>query len=139
MPHAREGACSTGGHDFGKLAFTVEEPELEFDDPAELLLGAREGCDLLREEREQLLDAVLEKRKQQLIFRVEVQVDGAVGDPGRLRDLAYAGFVEALACEHLDCGAQNALAFVASALEPARFRIVNRANGLLFCCSGLAE
>ena len=65
------------------------------------------------QEREQALDAVLEERDEQLVLRLEVEVDGPVGHAGGLRDLAHARRVEALLREDADGGVEDALALVA--------------------------
>ena len=65
------------------------------------------------QEREQALDAVLEERDEQLVLRLEVEVDGPVGDSGGLGDLADARRVEALLREDAHGGVEDALALVA--------------------------
>ena len=64
---------------------------------------------------EELLHAVLEERDEELVLRLEVEVDRPVGDAGRLGDLAHARGVEARLGEDLDRGGKDSLALVPSA------------------------
>ncbi len=50
---------------------------------------------------------LVEQADEDVFFVAEVEVDGAVGDPGAARDLGHLGRKVALAGEHLDGRAED--------------------------------
>src|SRR5580698_2726419 len=115
FPHQPGGLAKCDGHDLGEVALAFEEPQLQLDDPLEPLRRARRCGELSLEVLEEALDAVLEEGHEELLLRLEVQVDGAVGDARRLGHLAHPGRVEPLPGEDPNGGVENALPLVARA------------------------
>jgi len=64
------------------------------------------------------LDAILEQRHQKLVLRFEIEINGAVGNAGRLGDLAHPRRVETLLCEDAHRGGEDPLALVAATWRP---------------------
>src|SRR5690606_20696058 len=103
--------------DLREIAVLLEQAELRLDHHPHLALDALGLVDLAAQEREELGDPVLEDRDEDVVLVLEVEVDGAVRDARRLRDLADPRGVEALAREDLDRGSQDALALVGATLR----------------------
>ncbi len=102
----------TDGDDLREVALRLEEPELElYDAPDLFFYGPVRGRGPL-EDLEQLPDAILEDADQDRVLVLEVQVDGAVGDIGGVRDLADARRVEAVLGEDLRRRLEDALALL---------------------------
>src|SRR5580658_1609119 len=100
------------GHDFGKIALAFEEAELNFHDSFELLRGARGARQLLLEKVEKALDVALEQRHEQSILRLEVQVDGAIGDARGTGHVTDACRMKAAAREDPNGGVEDAFTLV---------------------------
>ena len=106
------GLPENDGHDLGQLVLVLEEAQLKLDDPAQALLGRAQLGELVACVREELLDPVLEERHEERLLRHEVEVDGAVGDPGGSGHVADARGVEAVLGEDPDRRVEDPLALV---------------------------
>ena len=116
------------GDDLGEIALSFEEPELHVDDGAQARRARSAASGAVAHEREELAHAILEERDEQLLLRLEVEVDRSVGDAGGLGDLAHAGGVEAVPREDLHGGLEDAIALVARAALLRRVAILARAR-----------
>src|SRR3972149_2305934 len=77
--------------------------------------GGRELGDRVAHQRHPLGHLLAEERDEDLVLRLEVEVDRAGGDPGLARDVRHARVVVAVAREHADRGVDDLLRLVGGA------------------------
>src|SRR3990172_399597 len=98
--------------DLGEGGGLLAHLEVERHDPPDLLERVRLAGDRVAHQRHPLGHLLAEERDEDLVLRLEVEVDRAGGDPGLARDVRLARVVVAVAREHADRGVDDLLRLV---------------------------
>src|SRR4051812_24193557 len=112
----------------GQRAVASEGLQMMTDGDADSFFGTADVGDGALERLQIVARVLAEDRDEQIFLAVEVEIDGAVGDAGRLRDLRHLGVEVAVPREDVDGGAEDALAF-GGALERGRLRGSGNGSG----------
>jgi uncharacterized membrane protein YgcG len=97
------------------------------DGDADAVVGAADVHQLALQRLQVVARVLAEDRDEEIFLAVEVEVDRAVGDAGRLRDLGDLGVEVAVAGEDVDRRAEDALALARAAERLAGLRAGLRA------------
>src|SRR5262245_21499949 len=89
-------------HHFGQIGITLEDGEVERDQPADLRFGPAFRRDLAAHEGHPLRHLFPEERDEDLVLGAEVEVDRAARNPGFSGDVGHARVVIPVASEHAD-------------------------------------
>jgi hypothetical protein len=95
-----------------QIGVPLDQREVELDEPPQLVgSGVLAGHRRLRV-REKLGHLLVEEPEEQVVFSLEIQIDGAVGHAGYPGDLRHGRAVEPALGEHLDRRIEDAGALV---------------------------
>src|SRR5256712_9173512 len=87
-------------YDLRHVGVGLERLEVQADHPADLRGGAGLVRDRLAHAGHESRHLLAAERDEDLVLRLEVEIDGAAGDAGLARDVRHARVVEAVAREH---------------------------------------
>src|SRR5574341_57672 len=99
-------------HDLGQVGVVLDHLEVERDDLPDLGDRIPFAGDRLPHERHPLGHLLAEQRDEDLVLRLEVEVDGAARDARLARDVRDARVVIAVAREHADRGGDDLVRLV---------------------------
>lgn len=102
-------------HD-GQIAFRAQSLKMKEGHAAQFLSGVRDVCQRGSRARDETMEGRVNRGHQQLIFVLEVKVDGSIGNAGAVCNLRHARVEEPMLGDYLNGGIQDALMLVRGAI-----------------------
>src|SRR5579864_230681 len=117
LPEKLQAVAELGLKDDGQLAVVAKAVEMQVGDAAQLFPRLGHVFQRTPGALNEAVESGVNGCHQQLVFVLEIKIDGAVGHPGAVGDLGDAGVEKAVLGDNLNGSVENALVLVRGAVR----------------------